>query len=273
MTKNTLNDDPSAVEAIQAKIKERYPEWEGQLSVQEMRDILNDYIALDNPLKWRCDVYGNTASYTLTDKQGEEAGRVIITSQGQLQKVPTAYYKGLVWSYKYYKDLDNVHPDFVERDAPFFSACRQLEWELKIRDIERLLILRKNQIAENTGAATEAQAFPLAEVGAPAGDGASIEGQRAAAMGEGGAVGKVATSKLTIRQKEVAVLLGCTVLPEKDLAAKLSISHNTFKKHRTNIFIKLDISRRQELVTWCNANIQEGEKRAILQGLTLWGDD
>jgi two-component system, NarL family, nitrate/nitrite response regulator NarL len=52
---------------------------------------------------------------------------------------------------------------------------------------------------------------------------------------------------LTAREREV-VALACSAYSNKDLAGKLGISQNTAKRHFTNIFDKLGVSNRLELL-------------------------
>jgi DNA-binding CsgD family transcriptional regulator len=52
---------------------------------------------------------------------------------------------------------------------------------------------------------------------------------------------------LTVREREV-LALACSAYSNKDLAGKLGISQNTAKRHITNIFDKLGVSNRLELL-------------------------
>jgi len=52
---------------------------------------------------------------------------------------------------------------------------------------------------------------------------------------------------LTVREREV-IGLACAAYSNKDLASKLGISQNTAKRHITNIFDKLGVSNRLELL-------------------------
>ena len=61
---------------------------------------------------------------------------------------------------------------------------------------------------------------------------------------------------LTARERQVIALVGAGYT-NKDLAQKLGISENTAKRHLSNVFDKLGVSNRLELVLF-----------AVYQGLT-----